>query len=131
MDEPLPVPRPIKYLFTVGIFAVFGFILFKYRESFYTIRNISVSQFVSASLLTLLVMALNGSKLNRIVSSFDVRLQTKEWFALSSITTVLNSVFFKAGSLTISTYLKKIYNLEISLFSMILLMEACISLIFL
>ena len=117
MDESLSISRPLKYLFTTAIFAGFGFILLKYHEDFYIIRNISIFQFLSASLLTLLVVALNGSKLNRISGSFNIRLRTGEWFALSSMTTVLNSVFFKAGSLAISTYLKKVYKFPYSSFA--------------
>ncbi|KMP12239.1 hypothetical protein UZ36_01360 [Candidatus Nitromaritima sp. SCGC AAA799-C22] len=107
MSDPSPFSRSIKYVFTAGVFAVFGWMLFKYREDFYIIQEISALQFIEISLLILMGVTLNGSKLRRIAGAFDVRLRTSEWFALSSLTTVLNSVFFKAGSLAASGYLKK------------------------
>jgi len=110
MYKSTPVSKPIKYISTVVIFAAFIFILFKYREDFYIIRDVSISQFIAASILILFTITLNGSKLNLITETFNIRLQAREWFALSSMTTVLNSVFFKAGSLATSTYLKKKYD---------------------
>ena len=105
MPGSLTIYKPIKHILTTGIFVVLGFLLFKYQEEFYIIRYISALQFIEISLLILIGVTLNGSKLNRIASSFGINLRTGEWLALSSMTTVLNSLFFKAGSITISGYL--------------------------
>ena len=97
----------IKQIATIGIFSGFGILLFKYREGFYILQDLSVFQFVSFSSLVIFGITLSGSKLSRIVNSFNIYLKKSEWFALSSITTVLNGIFFKSGSLATSAYLKK------------------------
>jgi len=100
----------IKQIATIGVFFGFGFLLFKYREGFYIIRDLSVFQFVSFSLLVIFGITLSGSKLSCIANYFNIYLKKSEWFALSSMTAVLNNIFFKSGSLATSTYLKKKYN---------------------
>ena len=117
MPKHLTIPQSIKYILTAGIFIIFGFLLFKYQEDFYIIRDISALQFIEISLLILIGVTLNGSKLNRIASGFGIRLRTREWLALSSMTTVLNNVFFKAGSVATSGYLKKKHNFPYSSFA--------------
>jgi hypothetical protein len=61
-------------------------------------------------MLVMFSIILSGSKLSCIANQFNVRLKTSEWFALSSMTTILNSILFKSGSLATSAYLKKNYN---------------------
>ena len=97
----------IKQTATFGVFCGFGILLFKYREGFYILQDLSVFQFVSFFSLVIFGITLSGSKLSRIVNSFNIYLKKSEWFALSSITTVLNGIFFKSGSLATSPYLKK------------------------
>ena len=97
----------IKQIATIGVFSGFGFLLFKYREGFYIIRDLSVFQFVSFSLLVIFGITLSGSKLSCIANYFNIYLKKSEWFALSSMTAVLNNIFFKSGSLATSPYLKK------------------------
>jgi hypothetical protein len=106
----------IKKISTLGLFSGFFFLLFKYHEDFYILKNLSVFQFFSFSSLVIFGIILSGSKLNKIVNSFNINLKKNEWFALSSMTTFLNSIFFKSGSLATSTYLKKKYNLPYSSF---------------
>ena len=100
----------IKQIVTIAVFAGLGFLLFKYRESLYVIKHISFLQFIFLSLLVIFSIILSGSKLSCIANQFDVRLKTSEWFALSSMTTILNTILFKSGSLATSAYLKKKYN---------------------
>ncbi len=106
----------IKKIATIGLFLGFIFLLHKYREDFYILRELSVLQFVSFSSLIILGIILNGSKLSRIVNSFNINMRKSEWFALSSMTTILNSIFFKSGSLATSTYLKKKYDFPYATF---------------
>ena len=105
-----PIRRSIKHIITIIIFSGLGFLLFKYREGFYTLRDLSFLQFVSFSSLVIFGITLSGSKLNCIAKYFNIHLKKSECFALSSMTTVLNSIFFKSGSLATSTYLKKKYD---------------------
>ena len=100
----------IKQIATIGIFSGFGILLFKYREGFYILQDLSVFQFVSFFSLVIFGITLSGSKLSRIANSFNIYLKKSEWFALSSMTTVLNGIFFKSGSLVTSAYLKKKYD---------------------
>jgi len=110
MRDQSQIHNLIKQIVTIGVFSGLGFLLFQYRESLYIIKQISFIQFVLLSLLVIFSIILSGSKLSCIANQFDVRLKTSEWFALSSMTTILNSIFFKSGSLATSTYLKKKYN---------------------
>ena len=110
MSKKFYTSKILKHILTAGVFIFFGYLLFKYQKDLYIVQNISPLQFITISLLILIGIALNGSKLNRIASSFGVRLQTSEWLALSSMTTELNNLFFKAGSVAISGYLKKKYD---------------------
>jgi len=100
----------IKQIATISAFFVLGFLLFKYREDFYNLRDLSFLQLFSFSSLVILGIILSGSKLNLITNYFNIYLKKSEWFALSSMTMILNSIFFKSGSLATSTYLKKKYN---------------------
>ena len=102
-----PIRLLIKNLVTTGILSGLGFLLFKYRESFYILQDLTFLQIISFCTLVLFCIILSGSKLNQIASNFNIRLKKNEWLALSSMTTILNSIFFKSGSLATSTYLKK------------------------
>ena len=111
-----PIRLLIKNLVTTGILSGLGFLLFKYRESFYILQDLTFLQIISFSTLVLFCIILSGSKLNQIASNFNIRLKKNEWLALSSMTTILNSIFFKSGSLATSTYLKKKYEFEYASF---------------
>ena len=86
---------------------IFIFFLVRYREQIVTVRDISIGQFSLIFFLVLCSVTLNGSKLNQLTRFFSLNLTVREWFGLSSITTTLNSIFFKAGSLATSNYLKR------------------------
>ncbi|GJL79447.1 MAG: hypothetical protein NPINA01_24360 [Nitrospinaceae bacterium] len=92
---------------TAVLLGVFIFFLVGYREQLYPLREISSGQFALVFFLILFSVTLNGSKLNQLTRFFSLRLTAKEWFGLSSITTTLNNIFFKAGSLVTSNYLKR------------------------
>ena len=111
-----PIRLLIKSIVTTGILSGLGFLLFKYRESFYILQDLTFLQIISFSTLVLFCIILSGSKLNQIASNFNIRLKKNEWLALSSMTTILNSIFFKSGSLATSTYLKKKYEFEYASF---------------
>ncbi|MDA0692107.1 MAG: lysylphosphatidylglycerol synthase domain-containing protein [Nitrospinae bacterium] len=92
---------------TAILLGIFVFFLLRYKEQLYTVRDISFGQFSLLFVLVLCSVTLNGSKLNQLTRFFSLNLTTREWFGLSSITTTLNSIFFKAGSLATSNYLKR------------------------
>jgi len=97
----------IKYLLTAILLGVFFFFLDRYKEQLDTVREISLGQFSLIFFLVLFSVTLNGSKLNHLTRFFSLNLSIGEWFGLSSITTTLNNIFFKAGSRAASNYLKR------------------------
>jgi len=64
-------------------------------------------QFATVFFLVFSAVTVNGSKLNHLTRFFGLSLDKREWFGLSCITTTLNNLFFKAGSLATSNYLKR------------------------
>ena len=107
----------IKYLLTAGILVLLGFLLFDYKKELLLILDISAFQFTLISILILTSIFLNGSKLNKITKNFNVYLSTKEWFALSSMTTLFNNFIYKSGSIVTSKYLKSRHNFPYSAFA--------------
>ena len=107
----------IKYLLTAGILVLLGFLLFDYKKELLLILDISAFQFTLISILILTSIFLNGSKLNKITKNFNVYLSIKEWFALSSMTTLFNNFIYKSGSIVTSKYLKSRHNFPYSAFA--------------
>jgi uncharacterized membrane protein YbhN (UPF0104 family) len=105
-----------KYIVSGVFLIVLGYFAFKFREELAVIREVSPLQILGMFCLAFLTVAVNGSKLNQIARGFNIRLQKKEWFGLSSITATLNNIFFKAGSLVTSNYLKRKYDLPYTSF---------------
>ncbi|MFQ5449714.1 MAG: lysylphosphatidylglycerol synthase domain-containing protein [Nitrospinaceae bacterium] len=104
---PVNPQKLMKFLITMILLGVFGFFLAKYHKELYIVREISVIQFLSLFVLVVISVGINGSKLKYLTRFFNLSLEFKEWFGLSSITTTLNNVLFKAGSLVTSNYLKR------------------------
>jgi uncharacterized membrane protein YbhN (UPF0104 family) len=107
----------IKYFLTAGILVFLGFLLFDYKKEFLLILDISASQFISIAILMFTGVYLNGSKLNKITNSFNIHLSLKEWFALSSMTTLFNNFIYKSGSIVTSKYLKSRHGFGYSAFA--------------
>jgi SAM-dependent methyltransferase len=97
-------------LLSVTLISVFIFLTYQLKIDFNAIREMSFLQFFLLFTLSLLTIATNGSKLSNIVSVLGIRLSTREWFGLSSVSATLNNLFFKAGSLVTSNYLKRKYD---------------------
>jgi uncharacterized membrane protein YbhN (UPF0104 family) len=102
-----PLVKTIKYFMTAILLGIFIIFLDRYKEQLDPVREISLGQFSLLFFLILFSVTLNGSKLNQLTRFFSLRLTVREWFGLSSITTTLNNIFFKAGSLATSNYLKR------------------------
>ena len=117
MSNHAPNHHFIKYILTAGILVLLGFLLFDYKKELLLILDISVLQFTLISILILTSISLNGSKLNKITKNFNVYLSIKEWFALSSMTTLFNNFIYKSGSIVTSKYLKSRHNFPYSAFA--------------
>ena len=117
MSNHAPNHHFIKYLLTAGILVLLGFLLFDYKKELLLILDISAYQFTLISILILTSIFLNGSKLNKITKNFNVYLSIKEWFALSSMTTLFNNFIYKSGSIVTSKYLKSRHNFPYSAFA--------------
>jgi len=107
----------IKYFLTAGILVFLGFLLFDYKKEFLLILDISALQFISIAILMFTGVYLNGSKLNKITNSFNIHLSLKEWFALSSMTTLFNNFIYKSGSIITSKFLKSRHDFPYSAFA--------------
>jgi hypothetical protein len=103
----LSLAKTIKFLITLTLLGIFIFFLVRYKAQLVIVREISLDQFGLIFSLVVFSVTLNGSKLNQLTRFFSLQLSAREWFGLSSITTTLNNIFFKAGSLTASNYLKR------------------------
>ncbi len=113
----MPSIRKVSKIIVSAIFLVIlGYFAFKFRDELAVVQEISPFQILTMFCLASLTVAINGSKLNQIAQRFNIRLQNKEWFGLASITTTLNNVFFKAGSIVTSNYLKRKYDLPYTSF---------------
>jgi hypothetical protein len=117
MSDHTPNHHFIKYILTAGILVVLGFLLFDYKKELLLIFDISPFQFILITILILTSIFLNGSKLNKITKNFNVYLSIKEWFALSSMTTLLNNFIYKSGSIVTSKYLKSRHDFSYSAFA--------------
>ena len=117
MSNHAPNHHFIKYLLTAGILVLLGFLLFDYKKELLLILDISAFQFTLISILILTSIFLNGSKLNKITKNFNVYLSIKEWFALSSMTTLFNNFIYKSGSIVTSKYLKSRHDFPYSAFA--------------
>ncbi|MBT5548837.1 MAG: hypothetical protein HOJ79_00020 [Nitrospina sp.] len=98
-------------------FAVTGILIFllgsqvaKYWDDLLALREISAGQFFLITVIVVISIITNGSKLRVLISSYNIKLKPAEILGLSSITTSLNNFFFKAGSLFTSNYLKRRYE---------------------
>ena len=98
-------------------FAVTGILIFllgsqiaKHKDEFLYLREISAVQFFIITAVVIASIITNASKLKALAGSYNIKLKNGEVLGLSSITTSLNNIFFKAGSLFTSNYLKRRYE---------------------
>jgi hypothetical protein len=117
MSNRIPNHHFIKYFLTAGILIFLGFLLFDYKKELLLILDVSAFQFILIAILIFTGISLNGSKLNKITKSFNIYLSIKEWFALSSMTTLFNNFIYKSGSIVTSKYLKSRHNFPYSAFA--------------
>jgi uncharacterized membrane protein YbhN (UPF0104 family) len=104
------IQKNSKYFITGIFLIILIFFAAKFRQELIVIREISPLQILGMLCLAVLTVTINGSKLNQITRGFGISLKKREWFGLASINTTLNNVFFKAGSLVTSNYLKRKYD---------------------
>ena len=117
MSDYTPNHHLIKYLLTAGILVFLGFLLIDYKKELLLVLDISAFQFILIAVLMFTCVFFNGSKLNIITRSFDIHLSSKEWFALSSMTTLFNNFIYKSGSIVTSKYLKSRHGFGYSAFA--------------
>ena len=100
----------IKGLTTLAIVLVSLYFFYQYREDFYLIAKVSPTIFIVLLLLVILSIIINGNKLRNITQSFSIELRLKEWVGLAFISSSLNGVVYKSGSIITSNYLKRKYG---------------------
>ena len=99
-----------KRISTIAIVLVSFYLFYKFRKDFYLISNVSPALVITLSLLVILTITINGNKLNHITRSFNIKLRTNEWIGLAFISSCLNGVVFKSGSILTSNFLKRKHN---------------------
>ena len=99
-----------KGLITLTIAIISFYLFYQYREDFYLISQVNSILFITLSLLSILSIIINGNKLRIITESFNIKLKPNEWVGLSFISSSLNGVVYKSGSLITSNYLKRQHN---------------------
>ena len=125
-----------KGLTTLTIAMISLYLFYQYREDFYLISNITPALFISLSFLAVLSIIINGNKLRLITQSFNIELNFNEWIGLAFISSSLNGVVYKSGSLATSNYLKRKHNFPYTSFLgslgadhlMMILINACVGL---
>ena len=126
-----------KKLITLTIFFGSLYFFYRYREEFYLFLKITPSSFIALSFFTILSLIINGNKLRLITESFKIQLSLKEWLGLAFISSFLNGVVYKSGSLITSNYLKRNHNFSYSSFIgalgadhlVMILINACLGLL--
>ena len=99
-----------KGLITLTIVIISFYLFYQHREDFYLISKVNPILFITLSLLSILSIIINGNKLRIITESFNIKLNFNEWLGLSFISSSLNGVVYKSGSLVTSNYLKREHN---------------------
>ena len=99
-----------KRISTIAIVLVSFYLFYKFREDFYLISNVSPVLVIVLSFLVIISITINGNKLNYITRSFNIELRTNEWVGLAFISSCLNGVVFKSGSVVTSNFLKRKHN---------------------
>jgi hypothetical protein len=99
-----------KRISTITIVLVSFYLFYKFRKDFYLISYVSPALVIILSFLVILTITVNGNKLNHITQSFNIKLRTNEWIGLAFISSCLNGVVFKSGSIMISNFLKRKHN---------------------
>jgi len=103
--------KVLKLTLTVLMIGLLTFFMVRHRSQLAPIATADPRLLFSFLVLASLTIWLNGTKLRHISAFFDIRLKLSESFGLASITTTFNNVFFKAGSLVTSNYLKREHRL--------------------
>jgi len=125
-----------KSLITLTIVTISLYLFYQHREDFYLIFKLNPVLFIILSFLTILSIVINGNKLRHITGSFNIQLNFNEWAGLAFISSSLNGIIYKSGSLLTSNYLKKHHNFPYTSFIgslgadhlMMIMINACIAL---
>ena len=89
---------------------VCAWIVWNYRDLFYSISKLKVGYVITLLCLFLLVQLVNGYRVFMIVRFFGARIKTFDWICLPYITSYLNYLPVNAGSGATAVFLKKKYN---------------------
>jgi uncharacterized membrane protein YbhN (UPF0104 family) len=105
--------KVIKVLILI-IVLIFIFIYIKRNpQEFIKITDLTISQFLILSTITILNIALSALLFMLLLKSFGVNLQFMESFSLSVISRFANHLLIKGGPIARSIYLKKVHKLKI------------------
>ena len=111
---------------------VCAWIVWNYRDLFYSILRIKPGYVIILLCLFILVQLVNGYRVFMIVRFFGAQIKTFDWICLPYITSYLNYLPVNAGSGATAVFLKKKYNLPYTKFvsmsgALLLLQMFCFS----
>ena len=111
---------------------VCAWIVWNYRDLFYSILRIKPGYVITLLCLFILVQLVNGYRVFIIVRFFGAHIKTLDWICLPYITSYLNYLPVNAGSGATAVFLKKKYNLPYTKFvsmsgALLLLQMFCFS----
>ena len=111
---------------------VCAWIVWNYRDLFYSILRIKPGYVIILLCLFILVQLVNGYRVFMIVRFFGAHIKTFDWICLPYITSYLNYLPVNAGSGATAVFLKKKYNLPYTKFvsmsgALLLLQMFCFS----
>ena len=112
--------RWIRHVYFVFIILVLIFIYIFIKKNLAHIKdtlNLSFTNFLILSILTIITITLNGNKIEILTRYYKIRLKFKEWFGLSVITTMGNYLApLGLGMSLRAFYLKRKYHFPYTLF---------------
>jgi len=107
----LSLKKVISYMFLFASLVFLCYYIYEHFDDFKSLKLIKPVNFIYLLFLFLITTVNNGLTIKYILIPFQIRLSFKEWFGLSTVTSMYNMIFpFKGGFAVKGFYLKKTYN---------------------
>lgn len=109
--------RIFQILVLIILIVWFAVYFYQNIDDFKQLKIINAVYFVPLCIFFILFLINNGLILKYFLESFKIKLEFKEWFGLSVITTMGNYLTpFRGGAVARAVYLKKIHQFSYSYF---------------
>lgn len=106
-----------SYLLALVLFASFGVYLIRHKESLSALSAVSFKYIIGITILGIIYKLVLGLKFKVMINFFGIKVKPREWFGLSCVVSMVNSLFpAHAGTATQAVYLKQVYKFDYSKF---------------